>query len=791
MKQTLAAKTFRYSPLLSGIATASLAAAAGPVPGSPELPLIYDGTGLVDTYAPDGRLMYCPGVQNIQVYRADRKTTSFYRFYYINSLDDPPGFTYQHHVDIGIWKGLLYAVWDACPEDEHDAPRPLMYSTSADGFAWSEPKLLFPPGTNNAGRFNFYLASNGRMLVLTQSNIFNRKSMMSKKTMLVRELYADHRMGDIYTLFGADRPPNSFYPYPPLYYKSEDAGFVAACREACNNKPLLEQQDLGSYLGDRRMKWHDENSWPQGSVPDVYGWSFGKSFAFYHRKDGTLVGICKIGWVTQSNDEGKTWSLPVVPKGIVAGAGKVWAQKTQDDRYAMIYNPQTPPPDARFPLVVTASDDGITFRNMRVVHGEVPPRRYIGQGKDMGPQYVRGVAEWAGDAPTIDKSAIWVIYSLNKEDIWVSRIPVPIVPEAKELVNDTFDDTPVGPRIPGWNTYSPTWAPVTISRDQTGANKYLKLEDSEPVDYARAIRTFPPRATGDISFRVSAAQTDRGRLEIELLAEQGTRPVRLALNENGRIQELRRKKISSAPGLAGSLFSGKDFTRPEKEISLLHNVDRHWGYHLGGDWSARWSGFIESPYSGEVIFSAETESGMRLKIGDKVVIDGITKGKKRDGFHFGKVIMSEGQKVPIVLEVVTLKGDGKLRLFWEWPAQVHTIIPSSALSHDPSALSKDPGGFSYDQGSTGVNRQPYIADTWLDFRIHVDCAAGRYTLDVNGKTLLKDASFAEPSSAVYALSLRTGEYRGAVVKPTEDLPSTEEPLPVVIYHIDDVKTGNL
>jgi hypothetical protein len=629
------------------------------------------------------------------------------------------------------------------------------------------------------------------MLVLTQANILDRTSMMSKKTLLVRELYADHRMGDIYTLFGADRPPNSFYPYPALYDKSEDAGFAAACREACHHKPLLEQQDLGSYLGDRRMKWHNAKSWREGSVPDVYGWDFGKAFCFYHRTDGTLVGICKIGWVTQSTDEGETWSRPVIPTGVIAGAGKVWAQRAPDDRYAMVYNPQCPPPDARFPLVVTTSDDGITFRDMRVVHGEVPPRRYIGQGKDMGPQYIRGVAEWAGDAPTIDKSAIRVIYSLNKEDIWVSRIPVPIMAETKEPVNDTFDDTPAGPRVRGWNTYSPTWAPVRIAKDQSSANQYLELEDREPVDYARAIRTFPVSKTVDVRFRVAAAQADRGRLEIELLGERGARPVRVVLNEQGWIQELRTKKILSAPGLAGSLFSGRDFRRPEKEVSFLHSVDHHWGYHLGGDWSARWSGFIESPYNGEVIFSAETESGMRLKIRDKVVIDGLTRGTKGEGFHFGKTIMRKGEKVPTVLEVVTLRGDGKLRLFWEWLGQVHTIIPTGALSHDPSTLAKDPGGFSYDQGSTGVDLQQYKADTWLDFKIHIDCGAGKYTLDVNGRTLLRDAAFAEPSSMVYALSFRTGEYRGAVFKPTEDLPSTEEPLPAVVYRIDDVKTSNV
>jgi hypothetical protein len=58
--------------------------------------------------------------------------------------------------------------------------------------------------------------------------------------------------------------------------------------------------------------------------------------------------------------------------------------------------------------------------------------------------------------------------------------------------------------------------------------------------------------------------------------------------------------------------------------------------------------------------------------------------------------------------------------------------------------------------------------------------------------VLRDAGFAEPSSTVYALSFRTGEYRG---KPTgradQDIPNSEDPVDKVTYRIDDVMTGNL
>jgi len=275
------------------------------------------------------------------------------------------------------------------------------------------------------------------------------------------------------------------------------------------------------------MKWHEGKNWPGGKIPSIGGdlWIFGKSMCFYHRTDGVLVGTCKMGWVTQSRDEGETWSFPTIPRGIKGGGGKTWAQATPDGRYTMIYIPQD---DNRYPMAITASDDGITFRDMRVIHGEVPPQRYEGRAKPLGPQYLRGVTEWGSDRSRNEREYIWTIYSVSKEDIWASRIPLPIVAEGKHA-SDDFDEIAPGPRVPEWNTYSPTWAPVSIAAK--GRNHYLQLEDSEPVDYARAIRTFPQSKTVTVSFRVSAAQTDSGRLEIELLGQLAKRPVRIILND--------------------------------------------------------------------------------------------------------------------------------------------------------------------------------------------------------------------------------------------------------------------
>jgi hypothetical protein len=592
--------------------------AADPKLGSPEEPLAYEGPGLIDPQAPDGHLMFSPGVQNVQICRANRKPSQF--------SGGNPGYTYQHHMDLGCWKGRLYAVWDMTVKDEDTPPCRLVYSTSTDGFNWTEPKDLYPPNKGWNLRFYFYHASNGRMLAFAAAS-YPTKAITEKKkaTVLVREITADHQLGEIWTLM---KPGPS---YPPSFEECKDAGFVAACREACNNRLLLEQQDYGMLLGDRRMKWHDPANWPGGKVGGMDKfWTFGKALCFFHRQDGTLVSLCKLGFVSLSTDEGQNWSFPVVPKGLVAGSGKIWGQRTPDGRYALVYPPQNPGP--RFPMVVTTSDDGISFHDMRVIHGEVPPERYQGKWKDLGPQYLRGVAEWAGDAPTIDKSAIWVIYSLNKEDIWVSRVPTPIAAETKEAVHDTFDGLPTGLRVPDWHTYAPSWASVRIAKDPASSNQYLELADREPADYARAIRTFPPSTAADVSFRLAAGQVDHGRLEIELLGERGARPVQIVLNDQGKLQA----------SVGGQM----------KEIGT------------------------------------------------------------------------------------------------------------------------------------------YRSDQWTKFTLQVK--DGKFTLLREGKAVVKNAAFAEPAAMVYALSFRTGEFRGTVSDKAEtDLPNTEEPTAAAVYRIDDVSTTGL
>jgi hypothetical protein len=510
---------------------------------------------------PDGGLPPVFGVQSFQVFRAchDRP-----------DLADGRGWTYNHHMDLACWKGRLYVGWESGERDEDIWPAHELYSTSLDGVHWSTPQELFPQGVATPLRMYFFHAPNGRMLALAGARIDQAQTTEKRKgPLVVREIHADHTLGTIYTL----RTLNALAVaegHPPLYTQSADPGFIRACEQLLANRPFLEQQDYGNLLGSRAMTWHDPNRWPHGKYPDDDVTYFGKSLSFYHRKDGKLVGVAKKGWATVSADEGETWSEPVVPPSLVTWTAKVWGQRTADGRYALVYNPRR---KAYYPLVVVTGEDGIRYNSMRVVYGEAPIMRYAGRAKEYGPRYVRGISEWSSDGSRHDQ-ALWVVYSVNEEDIWVSRIPTPIHLPTESVVEDDWHNAPLGPLVSRWNTYSPKWTSVTVAAMPESRAKCLQLEDHDPYDYAYATRLFAPRATFHATFVVQAGQADHGTLEIEVGGASGdAHPVRLVLAPDGNVQAMDgdRKRTLCAYQAGQWLAFDLHIDAPQRQFSVTLN----------------------------------------------------------------------------------------------------------------------------------------------------------------------------------------------------------------------------
>ncbi len=450
---------------------------------------------------PDGGLPPLVGVQNIQVFRASK------------GVPELAGWTYNHHMDLAQWHGRLYLAWTNGEKDEDVWPAHEMLISSEDGFHWSAPAELFPQGMSTSLRTYFYHAKNGRMLAIAGHRMNTDKlAEANKGGIIVREIRADHTLAAPYILQDGPSQPKMA---APKFDTAADPAFVEACHLLLADHTFLYQQDFGSLLGKNRMAVYT------GADKD-----FGRAMCFFHRPDGTLVGIGKKAWEILSTDEGKTWSTPQTVKSLITGNAKVWVQRTSDGQFAMIYNPTA---SDRFPLVAMTSADGITFNNMRLIHGDVAPQRYEGANRSVGPQYTRGISEWASDGSTLQGPAagdMWIVYSSSKEDIWVSHIPVPFKLDQSTPVKDDLSATPLGGLVPGWNTYGPKWGGVSIA-EAPDKSHAIKLEDRDPYDYAKAERVFSESANPAIHFQLLS--TGVGSLEIELHTAFGEAHVHVRL----------------------------------------------------------------------------------------------------------------------------------------------------------------------------------------------------------------------------------------------------------------------
>ncbi len=529
----------RFAPLTLALAAATVALHAAP-------PVVYTGTTQATTTA-DGGLRPVIGVHNIQVVRSNR-TTPYHQ--------DGLVHTYLHAPMLAHWRGHFYLEYLSGPKNEHDNPTATSLTRSTDGLTWEVPRTVFPSfplpdGTQTIAhqRMGFYVSPDDRLLVLSFFGKHPSPNDGDGIGRAVREVRADGTFGPIYFLrLNAKSAFPGFKPPYPLYTTAPDRGFVAACDALLANKLMTAQ-------------WWEEDQLDETGFYRVRG----KALSYVTRPDGSVLGIWKNRLVATTTDRGQTWTPTQFAGNMPNNGSKYWLQRTAEGRYGLVLNPTN---RNRYPLALMTSNDSATFTDLFSVHGELPDQRFGGYLKNIGPQYVRGIVEGNGTPPDA-AHAFWLTYSVNKEDIWVARVPTPVAASAAGPVNDDFESATLGTLPAGWNVYSPLWAPVRVAAATAGQpNRALEFRDEDPYDYARAIRVFPATHGVKVSFKIFARQTN-ARFEIDLLDAAGARPVRLALGEDSRIWACHEGQWMDA----GSYQSNQWLTF-ELEIPRDPNADR-------------------------------------------------------------------------------------------------------------------------------------------------------------------------------------------------------------------------
>jgi len=482
----------------------------------------YTGSTVVNVDYHHGQLSPVVGVHSTQIFRANREHPEW---------ADGFGFTYNHAPMLAYWNNTFYVEYLSDKVGESVPPGQTLVITSKDGQTWSKPEVVFPQykipdGTTKPGvktvaknvysvmhqRMGFYQAKSKRLLVLGFYGICLEPHDDPNDGLgigrVVREVLPDGKYGPIYFIHynPAWNEKNTSYPF---YKTSKDKGFVQACDELMAT-PLM------------MMQWAEETDRNDPLIPLHKDY---KAFNFYHLPDGRVVGLWKNGLTGISKDEGKTWGAVTRAPRIVTSNAKIWGQKTSDGKYATVYNPS----EFRWPLAVSVSKDGLEYTNLLLVNGEISTMRYGGAYKSYGPQYTRGIEEGNGVVPD---GKLWVTYSMNKEDIWVSSIPVPITDMADGHASEDFNTMPAGKELDKWNTFSPLWAKVQIEKMADGT-KALALHDEDKFDYARAERVIPESKKLVADFTVVPGQNTNGMLDIEFQNAKGDAAIRLTFDSTG------------------------------------------------------------------------------------------------------------------------------------------------------------------------------------------------------------------------------------------------------------------
>ena len=515
-------------------------------------PLIYKGKREPDKRFFDGRMPHAVGVHSFQAFRANRNHP-------VNPGPQGKGWTYSHQPYLAYWNGKFYLQFLNDKVGEGIPPSRTLVLTSKNGEHWSRPFTVFPEyplskqqikkwnlpaGTDAAmhQRMGFYVAPNG--VLLTSGFYGSGYSAPRGKSpehghgigRVVRQIHKDGSLGPIYFIiynkYNGFNRNNTRYPY---YKTSKNKAFVAACDSLLDN-PLIRQQ------------WWEEDRGKKNffaiNPPKVGG--EGEAFDFFHRGDGVVVGLWKKHQAALSTDNGKTWTTPIGKDTTMwTPHAKMWGQRLSNGRYALVYD-HSATHDNRWPLVAITSNDAHIFRNMLVISAEVPPERYHGYAKNRGPQYVRGLIEGNGNPPGKN---MWLTYSVNKEDIWVSSVHVPITNKVSKPVNQSFDNIKSLSGLSLWNLYVPKWAPVSIKKHRGNkANHYLELKDEDPYDYAKAARVFPESRDITIHFKVNAKRvTDGHGLNVNVDNQDGLRVLRLHFSQHLLGFDLKNIQYKSMP----------------------------------------------------------------------------------------------------------------------------------------------------------------------------------------------------------------------------------------------------
>lgn len=161
----------------------------------------------------------------------------------------------------------------------------------------------------------------------------------------------------------------------------------------------------------------------------------------------------------------------------------------------------------------------------------------------------------------------------------------------------------------------------------------------------------------------------------QVIAEGSYRRVSVGGGPNG----------GTGTGLRAEYFNNRDLNPPVVLSRIDATVDFDWGGSSpapgtinADNFSARWTGQVEAPVTGNYIFSTTTDDGLRLWVNGRIMIDNWGPHASTTD-NSSPIALTAGQRYDIKMEFIEWSGGAIAKLLWSYPNQGTQIIPRVRL----------------------------------------------------------------------------------------------------------------
>ena len=338
--------------------------------------------------------------------------------------------TYSHHPSITFFRGRFYAMWSNGRRDEDAPGQRVLLATSADFHSWTEPAplvdtlrgrhselVLTPAGFHeHAGTLAAYFGQYEYRPECLDGGERRPGDKGHQDTCLRAVTTTDGRNWSAPRDLGLRIVPN----HPPQRTASGRLILAGNVMYPYTDDPagLSGWTPAGIYPAAMADTVYDDSEgfW---IVKDRRGWPVGLcEGSFYQTDDGVLHMLLRSGterlWLTESRDDGRTWSAPVATD-FTDNVTKFHFGRLPDGRFYYVGCPDPEPRWERCPLVLSLSADGVRFDRHYILADETYERKREGLHK--GGQY--------GYPHTmLHGGHLHVIVSRRKEAVEVLRAPI-------------------------------------------------------------------------------------------------------------------------------------------------------------------------------------------------------------------------------------------------------------------------------------------------------------------------------------------------------------------------------